>query len=78
VDKDVTDLFAKALLRFGPVTVQVYTDREAVCERVVVGSHEEVVEEKDPEALAAVPTITRTVTVEDVEWQCKPLMDAAS
>lgn len=48
--------------------------RDDVCERVVVGTHEETVEEKDPEALAAVPTVTKTITVEDVEWRCAPVL----
>ncbi len=50
--------------------------RNQVCERVVVGTHEETVEEKDPEALAKVPVVTKTVTVEDVEWRCSPLLAA--
>lgn len=80
VDKDVTDKYAYAYLRFGDVTVQVYAAREVVCERVVTGTREEVIEEPDPELLAAatasVPTVKRTEVVETVEWRCTPLLAA--
>lgn len=51
-------------------------EREAVCERVVVGTREVEVEEADPAAVAALPKVKRTVTVEDVEWRCTPLLAA--
>lgn len=51
--------------------------REAVCERVVVASREVEVTEPDPEAVAALPQVTRLVTVEDVEWKCSPLLAEA-
>jgi riboflavin synthase len=76
VDKKVDDKYAEALLRFGHITVQVYTQRDVVCERIVVGAHEETVEEQDPEALAKVPTRKVTKVVEDVEWRCMPLLAA--
>lgn len=56
------------------LTVQVYAAREAVCDRIVVGTREITRELPDPEALAAVPTITVTETVEDVRWECLPLL----
>jgi hypothetical protein len=48
--------------------------REEMCERVVVGTREVEIEEPDPEALAQVPKVKRTETVEDVEWQCRPVL----
>ncbi len=48
--------------------------RAAVCERVVTGTREVEIDEPDPQALAAVPKVKRTVTVEDVEWQCHPIL----
>lgn len=50
--------------------------REEVCERIVTGTRQVEVEEPDPEALAAVPKVTKTVTVEDVEWRCHPILAA--
>lgn len=51
--------------------------RSEVCERVVTGTREVEVTEPDPEALAKVPTITKTVTVEDVKWECSPVLAPA-
>lgn len=69
--------YGKVLLHFGPIYLQVYASREDVCERVVVGTREVEVEEPDPEALAAVPTVKRTEIVEVVEWQCHPILAGA-
>lgn len=63
--------------QFGGIALSVSASREQVCERVVVGTHEEIVEEPDAEALAAVPTRKVTKVVEDVEWKCTPLLAAA-
>ncbi len=52
----------------------VIAQRDAVCERVVIGTREVTREVPDPDALAAVPTTTVTETVEDVEWVCAPLL----
>lgn len=54
--------------------VQLTAYREAVCERVVTGTREVTEKVKDPDALAAVPEVEVTKTVEDVEWRCHPLM----
>lgn len=43
--------------------------REQVCEMVVTDRVEEV-EEPDPDAVAALPKVRRTVTVQDREWKC--------
>lgn len=74
VEKVYDDDYGKVKLHFGPIYVQAYTNRAEVCERVVVGTREVVEEVKDPDALAAVPTITQTRTEDVVEWVCKPLL----
>lgn len=74
VEKSFDEQWGAVTLHFGLVDLHIYSDRDAVCTRVVVGTREVEVEEPDPEALAAVPTVTRTVTVEDVQWQCHPLL----
>jgi hypothetical protein len=57
------------------VKLTVEVSRAAVCERVVVGTHEETREVPDPDA----PKITETVVVEDVEWRCiDPLAEIAA
>jgi hypothetical protein len=54
----------------GGVPVRIWLSRDAVCERVVVGT--ETVELPAQEALPA-----RTETRERVEWVCSPLLAAA-
>lgn len=51
----------------GPVRLDVQVKREAVCERVVVGT-----ETRTVPAVEAQPE--RTETVEKVEWRCQPLL----
>jgi hypothetical protein len=48
--------------------------RDDVCERIVTGTHQVTETVKDPEALAAVPEIEVTKTVEDVEWRCGSIL----
>jgi hypothetical protein len=48
--------------------------RNDVCERVVTGTREVTKTVKDPEALAAVPEVEVTETVENVEWICGSLL----
>jgi len=57
--------------------VKLVAFREQVCERVVVDRREVTVEVPDPEALAEVPTVTETHTVETVEWRCHPVLAPA-
>lgn len=76
VEKSYDDDYGKVQLHFGPVYLQAYSNRAEVCERVVVGTREVVEEVQDPDALAAVPTITQTRTEEIVEWQCHPILAA--
>lgn len=56
------------------VQVLVYAPRAEVCTRRVVGTREVTKEIPDPDALAAVPTVTVTETVEDIAWDCHPLL----
>jgi hypothetical protein len=60
------------------VGVQVLAYRSEVCERVVIGTETVTKTVPDPEALAAVPTIEVTETVEHVEWRCTPLLAPAT
>lgn len=70
-EKEADDsIHFRLLQRFGPIAYQVYAGREDVCERVVTGIREVTVDEPDPDAVAALPKITRTETVEEVEWRC--------
>lgn len=56
------------------VQVKVCAARDLVCTRRVVGTREVVEQVADPEALAAVPTVTVTRTEDVVEWDCSPLL----
>ena len=80
-EKSFTDSTAYGFNLTGSIdglNVLVYAPREEVCTRVVIGTREVVTEVPDPDALAAVPTITRTEVVEDVAWECSPLLSEAS
>lgn len=68
----------RVVRRFGSIAVVAQADRDEVCERVVTATREETVEVPDPEALAAVPKVSVTRTVEDVEWVCSPLLGRRS
>lgn len=48
--------------------------RNEVCEKVTVATREVTEEVPDPDLVAKVPTVTRTRTVEDIEWRCHPIM----
>lgn len=54
--------------------VKLVAFRKDVCERVVTGTREVEVEEPDPNAVAALPKVTRTEVIEDVEWVCHPIL----
>lgn len=74
-DKRIDESWFNVERKFGPFQIQAYTYRDAVCERVVVGQETVRVEEPDPDALAAVPKITKTVTRDVIEWRCdEPLL----
>jgi len=74
VVKHQNDQYAGVDIHFGPMWLHIYIDRAQVCERIVTGTREVTKEVPDPEALAAVPKVTKTETVEDVEWRCLPLL----
>lgn len=74
VDKHQDDNYAGVNISFGSVGLHVYADRDEVCERIVVGTKEVTEEVPDPEALAAVPKVTVTKVVEEVEWRCGSLL----
>ena len=56
------------------LSLLVYAPRDQVCTKVVLGTREVTEEIPDPTALAAVPTITVTKAVEDIRWECVPLL----
>jgi hypothetical protein len=63
---------------FGGLVVYAQAGRDEVCERIVVGTEEVTKQVPDPEALAAVPLVEKTETVEKVEWRCGPLLGDAT
>ena len=60
--------------RVAGLSVRLCAYRDQVCTKVVTGTREVTKMVKDPAALASVPEIEVTETVEDVEWQCSPLL----
>ncbi len=60
--------------RFGAITLVASARRDEVCERVVVGTREVTRQAPDRQALAALPVVTVTEIVEDVQWVCPPLL----
>lgn len=67
------DQFALTLA-WGAVRARALSYRSTVCERVVTGTEEVTREAPDPAALAAVPKVQVTETVETFEWRCTPIM----
>jgi len=65
--------------KMGPLGfgLAVWGARDEVCERVVVGTETVTRQVPDPELLAAVPIVTVTETVEQVEWRCGSLLAPA-
>lgn len=77
VAKEYGDKYAKVTATFSPaVSVQLQTDREEVCTRVVVGTETVTKKVKDPVALELVPEVEVSEEVEVVEWRCAPLLAA--
>jgi hypothetical protein len=56
--------------KFGEFDVVISTQRENVCERVVTSTIEEVVREPDPDLVATIPMVERTIVKEIVDWVC--------
>lgn len=65
--KSANERYLHVTRMFGPLEVSVFTNREVVCERVVVGT--ETVEVPDPNAAKV------TVEREIVEWECKSILN---
>jgi hypothetical protein len=74
VTKDPGKQYFGIKIPFGRLNLSVFGYRDQVCERVVTGVETVTREVPDPEALAAVPTVEVTETVEQVEWRCGPLL----
>lgn len=74
ITKDASDSQFEVAVAFGPVAVRVIAPRESVCERVVVGTEKVTKKVPDPVALAAVPEIEVIEVVEQIRWECKPLL----
>lgn len=72
--KEVNGNWFYASLRWGPVVLDVNAHRDAVCERVQVGTETVTKTVPDPEKLAEVPEVEVTVSVPIYEWECKPLL----
>lgn len=77
VPKDKVGGYFEVSKKFGPHKISGNISEDQFCEKVVTTVTEEVTE-PDPELLAQVPTVTRTVEVEKVEWVCPPSLLAAS
>jgi hypothetical protein len=60
------------------VRIRLVAYRDAVCTRVVTGTREVTRTVQDPEALAQVPEVEITETVEDVTWECGSLLAPAA
>jgi hypothetical protein len=60
--------------QFGPHGFLAWIERDTVCRRVVTGTRTVVKTVPAPDA----PTVEVTETVEDVEWQCEPLLAEAT
>lgn len=79
-EKHVTDESSYGFRLHGAIDglrVIVYAPRDQVCTRRVVGTREVTRTVLDPDALAAVPTVEVTEVVEDVAWDCHPLLAPA-
>jgi hypothetical protein len=76
VAKEYSEKYSGVDLIWPGVCLHVYAERDQVCERVVTGTETVTRTVPDPAALAEVPEIEVTETVETVEWVCKPLLAA--
>ena len=73
VKRETGDLF-RFHGRLAGLHLEVVVDRPAVCERVVVGTETVTTTIKDPDAVAALPDVEVTETVEQVEWRCQSIL----
>jgi hypothetical protein len=78
-DKDTRDDgYFDLIGRLHGLRIRLSAYRKDVCERVVTGTSEVTKKVKDPEALAAVPEIEVTETVEEVRWECRSILAPAT
>ena len=71
-DKNVDGSYYRIDGTLHGLKVQVWAMRDQVCERVVTGTRQ--VSREIPDPAVAVPTVTVTETVEDITWECRPLL----
>lgn len=66
--------------KFGGISLVAQVDRDELCTKVVVGTREVEVEEPEQAAvqaaIAALPKVKRVEVVEEVRWECHPLLEA--
>lgn len=76
LDKRASDdsAFLRVTGRLAGLAVQAVVERDQVCERVVTGVETVTEQVPDPDA----PTIEVTREVEQVRWECRPLLAGAS
>lgn len=67
-DKEVDNSYYRLRAKLHGLNLELHAYRDAVCTRVVTGTHEETVQE--PVSYKSV-----TKTIEDVEWVCEPFLD---
>lgn len=73
VRKDARSKFFEINAKAGGVYLRAWANRDEVCVRRVVGTHEETKRVPDPKA----PLVEVTETVEDVEWECGSILAPA-
>lgn len=70
VEKDASEDIYTLTVSWGALAANAIAAREAVCERVVIGTETVTKTVPDPTA----PLVDVTETVEHVEWVCRPLL----
>lgn len=80
-ENSYTEKYYEVTAQLSPVaTISLSAERAVLCERVVVLTGTEKVEERDPElvekALEGIPTVIVEKPKEIVEWQCNPVIAA--
>lgn len=79
--KDVTETeygeYFKLRGEIGGIRVELSAERESICRKIVTGTHEVTEMVPDPAKLAEVPEVEVTRVVEDVVWECGPLLSQA-
>lgn len=74
VEKNVHDEVLDLNGQISGLKITVILNRDEVCTKVVVGTREVTETVPDPELVAAVPLVKRTVTKEIVEYHCGSLL----